>query len=108
MSAETATLESDRALLDGYRRGERWALERVFALYIAVRENKHALLSGIQKHILKGDIQAAIRFLGEELFFTVDVDGACSFDLEVVHASALPFARPELRAEEVVQYEIFE
>lgn len=42
------------------------ALERVFALYIAVRENKHALLSGIQKHILKGDIQAAIRFLGNQ------------------------------------------
>jgi biopolymer transport protein ExbB len=42
------------------------ALERIFALYIAVRENKHALLSGIQKHILKGDIQAAIRFLGNQ------------------------------------------
>jgi len=45
-----------------------WAivLERAFALYIAVRENKHALLAGIQKHILKGDIQAAIRFLGNQ------------------------------------------
>ncbi len=45
-----------------------WAIafERMFALYIAVRENKHALLSGIQKHILKGDIQAAIRFLGNQ------------------------------------------
>ncbi|MCA9494089.1 MAG: MotA/TolQ/ExbB proton channel family protein [Myxococcales bacterium] len=45
-----------------------WAIafERMFALYIAVRENKHALLSGIQKHILKGDVQAAIRFLGNQ------------------------------------------
>jgi biopolymer transport protein ExbB len=45
-----------------------WAigLERAFALYLAVRENKHALLSGIQKHILKGDVQAAIRFLGNQ------------------------------------------
>jgi hypothetical protein len=39
------------------------ALERAFALYIAVREDKHALLTGIQKHILKGDIQGAIRFV---------------------------------------------
>ncbi|MEZ4235754.1 MAG: MotA/TolQ/ExbB proton channel family protein [Myxococcota bacterium] len=42
------------------------ALERAFALYIAVRENKHALLSGIQKHILKGDVQSAVRFLGNQ------------------------------------------
>src|SRR5262249_15216632 len=42
------------------------ALERGFALYLAVRENKHALISGIQKHILKGDVQAAIRFLGNQ------------------------------------------
>lgn len=27
------SLENDRALLDGYRRGERWALERVFERY---------------------------------------------------------------------------
>lgn len=45
-----------------------WAIafERMFALYIAVRENKHALLSGIQKHILKGDIQGAVRFVGNQ------------------------------------------
>jgi len=42
------------------------AFERGFALFLAVRENKHALLSGIQKHILKGDVQAAIRFLGNQ------------------------------------------
>jgi biopolymer transport protein ExbB/TolQ len=42
------------------------ALERAFALYINVRENKHALISGIQKHILKGDVQAAVRFLGNQ------------------------------------------
>jgi len=39
------------------------AFERIFALYISVREDKHALLTGIQKHILKGDIQGAIRFV---------------------------------------------
>src|SRR6188768_966862 len=45
-----------------------WAIafERMFALFIAVRENKHALLSGIQKHILKGDIQGAVRFVGNQ------------------------------------------
>jgi biopolymer transport protein ExbB len=45
-----------------------WAIafERAFALFIAVRENKHALLSGIQKHIMKGDIQSAIRFVGSQ------------------------------------------
>lgn len=51
---------------------------------------------------------ATLRFEGEELYFTIDVDGACSFDLEVVHASPLPFARPELRAGEAVVYEIVE
>jgi biopolymer transport protein ExbB len=39
------------------------AFERGFALYISVREDKHALLTGIQRHILKGDIQGAIRFV---------------------------------------------
>jgi biopolymer transport protein ExbB len=45
-----------------------WAIafERIFALFIAVRENKHALLSGIQKHIMKGDIQSAIRYVGSQ------------------------------------------
>ena len=35
-----------------------WAigLERAFALYLAVRENKHALLSGIQKRIIKAGL----------------------------------------------------
>ncbi len=45
-----------------------WAIafERMFALFINVRENKHALLSGIQKHIMKGDIQSAIRYVGSQ------------------------------------------
>lgn len=47
-------------------------------------------------------------FAGEQLYFTVDVDGACSFDLELVHASPLPFARPALRAEDAVLYEILD
>lgn len=51
---------------------------------------------------------AGLRFQGEDLYFTVDVDGACSFDLELVHASPLPFARPALRAEEAVVYEILD
>lgn len=51
---------------------------------------------------------STLRFLGEQLYFTIDVDGACSFDLEVLHASPLPFARPQLRAEDMVEYEIFE
>lgn len=45
-----------------------WAIvfERAFALYVAVREDKRALLSGIQKHVLRGDVQAAIRFVGSQ------------------------------------------
>lgn len=45
-----------------------WAIafERMFALYIATAENKHELLSGIQKHVLRGDVNAAIRFLGSQ------------------------------------------
>ena len=39
------------------------SLERIFALFIVTRENKAALLSGLQKHILRGDIHSAIRFL---------------------------------------------
>lgn len=39
------------------------ALERAFALFVVSRENKDALLSGLQKHILRGDIHSAIRFL---------------------------------------------
>ena len=45
-------------------------------------------------------------FQGEELYFTVDVDGDCSFDLELVHASPLPYARPTLRAEDEVMFHI--
>ncbi len=63
------------------------------------------------RFVLDGEVvgePAAIRFLGEELFFTVDVDGDCSFDLELVHAAALPIARPALQVEDVVQYQIFE
>lgn len=45
-------------------------------------------------------------FQGEELYFTVDVDGACSFDLELVHATPMPYARPTLRAEDEVRFQI--
>ena len=32
--ATTMSLESDRTLLDGFRRGQRWALEKVYSLYV--------------------------------------------------------------------------
>jgi hypothetical protein len=47
-------------------------------------------------------------FAGETLYFMVDVDGACSFDLTRLMVSPLPFATPEVRAEGAVAYEILE
>jgi biopolymer transport protein ExbB len=38
-------------------------VERVVALYILSLENKDGLLRGLQQHILRGDIPAAIRFI---------------------------------------------
>lgn len=45
-----------------------WAivLERAFALYVAVREDKNELQAGIQRHVMRRDIHAAIRFLGSQ------------------------------------------
>jgi biopolymer transport protein ExbB len=73
-------MESDMFVIEHFREGGfmmwpillmmlvMWAIafERMFALFINVRENKHALLSGIQKHIMKGDIQSAIRYVGSQ------------------------------------------
>jgi hypothetical protein len=49
-----------------------------------------------------------LRFLGEELFFRVEVGGACSFELDTLWVTPLPFVHPTLRAEPVVEYRIFE
>jgi biopolymer transport protein ExbB/TolQ len=37
--------------------------ERVYALYFRTREDKDAILNGLNKHVFRGDIHAAIRFL---------------------------------------------
>jgi biopolymer transport protein ExbB/TolQ len=39
------------------------ALERAYFLYIATSENKEALIKGLNKEVLKGDYNAAIKFL---------------------------------------------
>jgi biopolymer transport protein ExbB/TolQ len=41
-------------------------LERVKVLWIDSAENKHALLSGLNQHIMRGDMQAAIRWLSSQ------------------------------------------
>ena len=41
-------------------------LERVKVLYIDSSENKHALLTGLNQHIMRGDTQAAIRWLSSQ------------------------------------------
>lgn len=41
-------------------------LERVKVLWIDSAENKHALLTGLNQHIMRGDIQAAIRWLSSQ------------------------------------------
>ena len=39
------------------------ALERAYVLYMQVREDKDALLRGLQKHVFHGDVHGAIRFI---------------------------------------------
>jgi biopolymer transport protein ExbB/TolQ len=41
-------------------------LERIKVLWMDSSENKHALLTGLNQHIMRGDIQAAIRWLGSQ------------------------------------------
>jgi len=41
-------------------------LERIKVLWIDSAENKHALLSGLNQHIMRGDMQAAIRWLSSQ------------------------------------------
>ena len=41
-------------------------LERVKVLWLDSGENKHALLTGLNQHIMRGDIQAAIRWLSSQ------------------------------------------
>lgn len=41
-------------------------MERVKVLWIDSAENKHALLTGLNQHIMRGDVQAAIRWLSSQ------------------------------------------
>lgn len=41
-------------------------MERIKVLMIDSAENKHALLTGLNQHIMRGDIQAAIRWLSSQ------------------------------------------
>lgn len=41
-------------------------IERIKVLYLDSAENKHALLTGLNQHIMRGDIQAAIRWLSSQ------------------------------------------
>ena len=41
-------------------------LERIKVLYVDSAENKHALLTGLNQHIMRGDMQAAIRWLSSQ------------------------------------------
>lgn len=38
-------------------------LERIYVLFIQVREDKDALLRGLQKHVFHGDVHGAVRFI---------------------------------------------
>jgi len=38
-------------------------VERIKVLYVESSENKHALLTGLNQHVMRGDVQAAIRWL---------------------------------------------
>ncbi len=40
--------------------------ERLYTLYIKIRENKDVLLGGMNNFIMKGDLHGAIRFLGAQ------------------------------------------
>ncbi|GDX79992.1 hypothetical protein LBMAG42_18030 [Deltaproteobacteria bacterium] len=41
-------------------------IERVKVLWMDSSENKHALLTGLNQHIMRGDVQAAIRWLASQ------------------------------------------
>src|SRR4051812_9529967 len=41
-------------------------LERFKVLFLDCSENKHALLTGLNQHIMRGDVQAAIRWLSSQ------------------------------------------
>ncbi len=41
-------------------------IERVKVLWLDSSENKHALLTGLNQHIMRGDVQAAIRWLSSQ------------------------------------------
>ena len=41
-------------------------IERIKVLWIDCAENKHALLTGLNQHIMRGDTQAAIRWLSSQ------------------------------------------
>jgi biopolymer transport protein ExbB/TolQ len=41
-------------------------LERFKVLFLDSSENKHALLTGLNQHIMRGDVQAAIRWLSSQ------------------------------------------
>ena len=38
-------------------------IERIYVLYFKVREDKDTILNGLNKHIFRGDMHGAIRFL---------------------------------------------
>jgi biopolymer transport protein ExbB/TolQ len=41
-------------------------LERIKVLWFDCNENKHGLLTGLNQHIMRGDVQAAIRWLSSQ------------------------------------------
>lgn len=41
-------------------------VDRVYYLYVVVNEDKHALLKGLNQHVMKGDINGAVRFLSSQ------------------------------------------
>ncbi len=68
-----ATLESDRALLDAYRRGERWALERVFDLYAddvarTVRAGVVVRVDGLPTRLGKGLLEHEVEVIIQDTF----------------------------------------
>lgn len=42
------------------------SFERLYVLYVKTREDKDALLNGLNNHVLRGDIHGAIRFLSAQ------------------------------------------
>jgi len=55
-----------------------------------------------------GQPRLSPRFAGAELYFIIDVDGACSFDLERVFVSPLPFESPVVSVGARIEFEIVE